>query len=356
MTSPSQPTAAEIASRLPEDEAAPWREEIGKAARQAVEEEIARLDPKHYGYPVWPRAEDALFPAAPGGKEGTCELAAFLVREAKALRELGAPSSVADDEEMALREMLSSRLWDEEFLLFATPDGDAADDTPGGYFPVLVGGWEESVRDASAERAGEVFSSPFWTAEGCVVFAVLAGEGRLAEAMAGTLRVRGKPWREAWEMVAGRGRKRRKAAARLVFAGAVLAAALAGGAVFAALRGGKTAASGEAAARELCRKGDHAAAAALYAASGDAYGAFRAAGEWLHAGEPAKAEALYRELLASGEGGDAVRMNLALALSSAGKNDEAEALYREIEEAGGPASSAAGKAANLLEDLRALAP
>lgn len=348
--------AAEIASRLPEEESAAWAAEVGPLAKKAVEEAVARFDPERYGFPVWPQGTEPLFPDAPGGREGTDELGAMLVREAAALRKLGADSSVADDEEMAIRDMFASRLLDGDFLLFSSLDGKSADDTPGGLFPLVMGGLEESALAVARERAGDVFSDGGWSAEGCVVFALLAGEGKLAEEMARHLRPRGKTWEEAWEMVCAGGKRRRKAEKKVAWFGAGVAALVAAAALLAGGWERKNAAVGEDAARELCREGKHGEAAAAYAAMGSAYGKFREAGEWLHARKPQKAETLYRELIASGEDGDSVRMNLALAMYRGGKGREAEEAYRAIEEAGGPASQAAKKAADILEDLLALAP
>lgn len=348
--------AVQIALRLPEAQSAAWAAEAGPLAKKAVEEAVARFDPERYGFPVWPQGPEPLFPDAPGGREGTDELGAMLVREAASLRKLGADSSIADDEEMAIRDMFASRLLDGDFLLFSSLDGKTADDTPGGLFPMVMGGLEESALAVARERAGDVFSDGGWSAEGCVVFALLAGEGRLAEEMARHLRPCGKPWEEAWKMLCAGGKRRRKAEKKVAWFGAGVAALVASAAILAGGWERKNAAVGENAARELCREGKHAEAAAAYAVMGGAYGKFREAGEWLHAGKPAKAETLYRELIASGKDGDSVKMNLALAMYRGGKGREAEEAYRAIEEAGGPASQAAKKAADILEDLLALAP
>jgi hypothetical protein len=278
--------------------------------------------------------------------------------EAAALRRLGAASAAADDEETALRDMLASRVWNDGFLLFATPDGGQADLSPCGLFPLLLGGMDDEERSAALERAADVFADAgAWTAEGAVVFALLADGDPFAEAAERRLRPVGHPWAEAWAMLAtGKAEARRSASKRVAWIGGGMAAALAAAALWAGGRTGGGEAAEEEAAKELCRKGRHEEAAAAYAELGGAYGRFREAGEWLHAGEPTKAEPLYRALLAAGEGGDSVRMNLALSLHRAGKTEEARDAYRAIAEGGGPAAHAAGKAADILEDLLALAP
>jgi tetratricopeptide (TPR) repeat protein len=372
-------------------------EALAPSLRDAFEAEIRRCDPGETGIPAWPSAAESLFPSEWTPDSGALDLAALLLNECEAVAafETGSPSSagiLAETERGALSDWLSERRWNEEFLLFAKDDGEegedvAPDESPAGMYPLLWRGLPAALRESGGERAMEVAEAGGWTARGWFCFAMLAwlpdGCEGICRALARRMAVPGRlpedgaegvpPALQAAWVVACDGVAERTAAAAaasrrktLVRGGAAaLAAVLAfAGLAAAGMRGGAAAEGGaatpERAARRLCRDGDHAGAALVYAGMGTPGGEFRRAGELLHMGDAAGAERLYRGLLAAGEKSPSVRLNLALACQRQGRLDEAARLYRKLAEDAAEthpdAARRAERAADLLEATLGLAP
>ncbi len=360
-----------VAERLPDPEAFAARVLPGLA--RCVEREFARYDGAGMGLPTWPAAGEALFPAefAPG--RFTVELAVLLSNEAAAFGRLAAghaewdrAAGEAEGEKREMDNWMMEDFWDKQAFLFLRHDEGretTPDLSPCGFFPLA---WEETTAEmAESLRTRAVELAPeAWPARTWALFFALLLRTRHASVIARMRRL-GLPGgaspavAAAWTVLAAGAdaarqpflehiprtarwvdRHGRRIAQGLLAAGAALAVfALARGVVLRDRRNVGADADLERRARLACESGAHARAAALYAQAAkrghSAYHRYRQAGEWMHLGQYADAEAAYRELLAQAPDTANARLNLALAVLKQGRREEALALYRAVAEAPG---------------------
>lgn len=352
-----------VAGRMPDPE--PFRARILPGLARCVEREFGRYDAKGMGLPLWPSAAEAFFPAefAPG--RFTVDLAVLLSNEAAAFGrlaegqgDLDRAMGDAEGEKRELDNWVREDFWDKETSLFLRHDeGEPSvpDVSPCGFLPLV---WEEamdvmseSLRTRAAELDPAVWPARAWV----LVFALLLRTshasviGRMrrqglpagaspVEAAAWTVLAAGadaarKPFLEQvppaarWVDAHGRGIAR-----GLLVAGAALAVgALGWGFLHREDRAG-TDADLERRARLACESGAHARAGVLYGQAArrghGVYFRYRQAGEWMHLGQFAAAEAVYREILESAPGPSNVRLNLALSVWQQGRREEALEIYK----------------------------
>lgn len=357
-----------VAGRLPDPE--PFLARILPGLARCVEREFDRYDAKGMGLPLWPSAAEAFFPAefAPG--RFTVDLAILLSNEAAAFcrlaeghGDLDRATGDAEGEKRELDNWVLEDFWDKEISLFLRHDEgkeSEPDASPCGFLPLawegLMDGMSESLRTRAAELDPAVWPARAWV----LVFTLLLRTahtsviGRMrrqglpagaspAEAAAWTVLAAGadaarKPFLEhvpraaLWMDAHGRGIAR-----GLVLAGAALAAvALVWGFSHREDRDGNAAADLERRARLACENGAHARAGVLYGQAARrghrSYFRYRQAGEWMHLGQFAAAEAAYREVLESAPGTANARLNLALSIWRQGRREAALEIYRTFSE------------------------
>lgn len=363
-----------VAGRLPDPE--PFLARIRPGLGRCVERELDRYDAQGMGLPLWSSATEALFPAefAPG--RFTVDLAILLSNEAAAFCRLAEGHAELDralgDAEGVQRELdnwVMEDFWDPEAAVFLRHDEgaeSALDFSPCGFLPLI---WEEStnamsesLRTRSAELDPAVWPARAWE----LFFALLLRTPHAS--VIGKMRRQGLPAgaspveMAAWTVLAAGADAARKSflaevpgAARwadahgrgiargLLSTGvALVVAALGWGFIHREDRAGHSAADLERRARLACGDGAHARAAALYGQAARRGGAgpyfrYRQAGEWMHLGEFAAAEAAYREVQARAPDTFNARMNLALSVLRQGRREEALGIYRAVAEEPGVA-------------------
>lgn len=381
---PACPVIGQLAERVagalpPED---PFLERILPALARCVEREFDRYDVRGTGLPLWPSAEEALFPAEHAPGRFTVDLAVLLSNEAGALARLVAGHAeldrflgAAEGEQRELDDWLAATFWNEEASLFDRhDDGQASvpDRSPCGFFPLVWEGRTDEMVEGLPPRTAE-WDAAAWSARGWVLFFALllptphnsvVARMRRAGLPAGATAVEA----AAWAVLAAGAEGARtgftgdmpRSARWLDAHGRQIArGALVGGAVLLAglltwafvHRESLGADSGdelERRARVACAEGKHDRAAALYGQAGrrghGLYFQYRQAGEWMHLEQHADAEAAYRAILAREPATPNARMNLALAVLKQGRREEARDLYRAIAEEGAAMPELAARA------------
>ncbi len=366
--------AERIAAVLPDRQSFVAR--VLPALARLAERQFDGYDAAGTGLPQWPAPAAALFPGefAPG--RFTVDLAVLLANEAAAFGRLAAGQTgfdrALDEAEGERRELdgwLADDLWDEESSAFHRRDAGRAsvpDDSPCGLFPLVWEGRTDAMVEGLRPRAATANYAAWPLRARALFFALLLRTphksvvARLrqtplpataapAEQAAWTVltlgaealrapHVHGMPRLARWVDAHGRGLARGLAAAALALVVALLGWWI--------LQREKPLAIGtgelERQARQACAEGKHDRAAARYrqaARRGDAtYFRYRLAGEWMHLGHAAEAEAAYRAMLAEAPDTPNARMNLALAVLRQGRRAEARELYAALAEEPGAAA------------------
>lgn len=356
--------AAQVAAALPDAEA--FLSRILPALSRCVAREFDRYDAKGTGLPIWPSAEEALFPGEYRPGRVTVDLAVLLSNEAAAFCDLaeGRPGferalDQAEGEQRELDEWLKRSFWNEEESMFHRYDEGGAsvpDPSPCGFFPLVWGGRAAEMVEGLRPRAAD-WDPSAWPARAWVLFFALllrtphrsvVAQMRRTGLPAGASPAESAAW-AALSACAERAQpplpRRIQAPARWLDAhGKVLARAARAGvaALVAGCLGwgffhredpGTTdIAEMERQARLACAEGRHDRAAALYGRAArrgnETYFRYRQAGEWMHLERFADAEAAYRALLERDPGAPNARVNLALAVWRQGRREEARSLYR----------------------------
>lgn len=378
MPAPSCPVvcqwAERIAAALPEPQAFLGR--VLPALARILERQSDYFDAAGTGLPQWPTPAEALFPDEHAAGRFTVDLAVLLANEAAAFGRLAAgypefarTLDAAEGERRELDGWLADDLWDEESSAFHRRDAGQAsvpDGSPCGLFPLAWEGRTEAmVAGLRPRAASENFAA--WPLRARTLFLALllrtphnSVVARLRQAPvpaaapsveqaawtvlalgADGVRasyLKGIPRLARWLDAHGRGLARGMAAAS-----AALVLALLGWWMFQRERpSAGSSVELERQARQACAAGKHDRAAALYrqaARRGDAvYFRYRLAGEWMHLGHCAEAEAAYRAILAKAPDTPNARMNLALAILRQGRRAEARELYAAMAE--GPEAAA----------------
>lgn len=331
-----------------------------------VTREFDRYDTKGTGLPLWPSAEEALFPAEFALGRFTVDLAVLLSNEADAFCVLVEGRSgyereldQAEGEQHELDEWLKQNFWNEEKSVFHRyNEGGASepDYSPCGFFPLVWGGRTAEMAEGLRPRVAG-WNSAVWPARAWILFFALllrtphhsvVAQMRRTGLPAGASPVESAAWAVLSASVEAKPSsvpREIQASARWLDAhgrvlarvalgcGVALAAGLLGWGIFHRESGGANdVAEMERRARLACEEGRHDRAAALYgqaARRGDeTYFRYRQAGEWMHLEQFADAEAAYRALLARAPDAPNARMNLALAIWRQGRREEARDLYR----------------------------
>ena len=368
--SPACPVVCQWAERVAEAQPDPEKFLVGilPVLAKCLAGEFERYDARGTGLPVWSTADEALFPKEFSPGRFTVDLAVLLSNEAAAFRRLavGHPdyariAEMAEDEQQELDDWLRNNFWDESAATFLRCDAGAEgvpDDSPCGLLPLV---WEDrtaAMVEALRPRAAQADYSS-WPGRARLLFLALLLRTPHNTVLAQMRRFRLPPDaapadRAAWTVLATgadatRGpflkdiprpvrwldRHGRSMARALLAAAAVLVLVLLARA--ACLRdnaSGGGVAELERRARLACAEARHDRAAAMYrqaARHGNAfYFRYKLAGEWMHLGHWAEAEAACRALLAEKPDTPNARVNLALAVFRQGRLAEARDLYREF--------------------------
>ncbi|MDR0993475.1 MAG: tetratricopeptide repeat protein [Verrucomicrobiota bacterium] len=335
---------------------------------QYVDAAMEEYDPDGRGLPVWPSPEEALFPGefAPG--RVTVDLMVLLSNEIAAFerlsgkntsREVAHTLDMAEGERNELDEWLRQTFWNEEEGTFGRYEAGKEmepDPSPCGYFPLVWSGQSREMGEALRPAAAR-WRTMEWTPRGwCLFFFLLlhtSHKSILAQMLHQGLPVGALPLEmAAWTVLACAAGEKRPAlpgllhwldSCRHVRMYAWLAAALL--AVFGLVWAGmwlrscrRTVDIGqlEYEARALCEAEEHEQAAELFRMARleghEDYFAYRQAGEWMHAGQYARAEGVYREMLARAPDEPNVPLNLALAVLKQDRRPEAMEMYRRFSE------------------------
>jgi tetratricopeptide (TPR) repeat protein len=390
--SPACPVVCQLAERvadaLPDPE--PFVFRILPVLSRCLSREFDRYDAKGTGLPLWPSAEEALFPAefAPG--RFTVDLAVLLSNEASAFCRLAEGREgmaraldMAEGEQRELDSWLRDNFWDEEAAAFHRHDegaGSGPDLTPCGFFPLVWEGRTEAMVEGLRPRAAE-WQASAWPARARVLFfalllrtphnSVVARMRRFgvpagaapAEAAAWAVlsafaeATRSASLQELSPVARWLDEHGRHIARGLLACGAGAVVALLGWGVFHRDHASEgNSAELERRARQACGEGKHDRAAALYGQAArrghPVYFRYRQAGEWMHLENFAEAEAAYRALLEAEPDTPNARLNLALSVWRQGRLPEALALYRAFaEETGAPAHPELAARARLAAEL-----
>lgn len=342
---------------------------LPKLARY-LEGAFDRYDTGGSALPLWPSAEEALFPAEYAPGRFTVDLAVLLWNEADAFcrlaedreEEYARTLDMAEGEQRELDVWLKESFWNPEASAFhRMEDGRTVPDlSPCGFLPLAWGGRTLDMSEGLRARAA-CWEASAWPARARILFLALLLKTPHNTVVARLLRD-GLPSgatpaeTAAWAMLSGNaetaraaylreipaaarwldahGRRMAQAAAGL--AGILLLMLLARGVVHRERPPAADLADIERQARLASGEGHHDRAAVLYGRAArlgrPTYFRYRQAGEWMRMGEPAEAERVYRELLADTPGSPNVRLNLALAVWRQGRREEALRLYREFAE------------------------
>jgi len=353
-----------VADALPNPD--PFLARILPGLARCVEHNFAYYDKKGVGLPLWPSAEESLFPGEYAPGRFTVDLAVLLANEAETFARLAEGHSevdrVAMDAEGERRDLegwLQDQFWNEEQSLFYRYEegGESVPDRSlCGVIPLVWRGRKSEVTEGIRPRTYEWKKSD-WSPRSWILFfslllhtphhGVLAqmradrlpdGASELEEAVWTVLRaesewrqlqLRGEVpsavhWMEAHRLPLRRG---------LVVAGILLLLGLLGWQIFhREYTGGVDVVNWERKARQACEGGQHGRAAVLYgqaAKQGQAlYFRYRQAGEWMHLEEYVEAEKAYRAILSQAPDTPNAQINLALAVWYQDRQEEALEMYR----------------------------
>lgn len=377
-----------VADALPDPET--FMARILPGLAKCVVREFDRHDPRGTGLPLWPAAEEALFPAEFAPERFTVDLAVLLSNEAASFcrlarghPELDSALGAAEGEQRELDDWLLENFWDEESAAFHRHDPGAEsvpDFSPCGLFPLAWEGRTEAMVEGLRPRLAQGDLSA-WPARAHVLFFALLLHTPHNSALA-RMRKAGLPAhvsaveQAAWTVLAAGADGVRaqflddipRAARWLDAHGHSLARGLVAGGLALALvllgwwvsQRGKPGADDVAALERraglACAEGRHDRAAALYGQAArrgsPVYFRYRQAGEWMHLGQFTAAEEAYRRILARAPDTPNARMNLALSVLRQGRREEALALYRALaEEAGAAAHPELAARARLAAEL-----
>ncbi len=375
--SPACPVVCQLTERvadaLPDPE--PFLSRLLPGLARILEREFDRYDVKGTGLPLWPSAEEALFPAEFSPGRFTVDLAVLLSNEAAAFGRmaegrdpLDRAVDMAEGEEHELDGWLKNNFWNEETSAFYRHD-EGADSTPDfspcGFFPLVWGARTEAMVEGVRPRAEE-WEASAWPARARVLFfalllrtphnSVVARMRRLG------LPVDASPAEAAaWAVLSANAEAARSAALQEIspavrwldvqgrrIALGLLVCSVAGAVVLLGwgffhrdLPSAGDAAELDRRARRACEQGRHGRAAALYGQAfrhgHEAYFRYRQAGEWMHMESFAVAEEAYRALLEDEPDTPNARLNLALSVWRQGRMEEARNLYQLFAEEAGAA-------------------
>jgi len=356
--------AGRVADALPDPD--PFLSRILPGLAKCIERELDFYDLKGTGLPLWPSAEESLFPSefAPG--RFTVDLAVLLSNEASVFCRLaeGVPAwekavDQAEGEQRDLDGWLQDNFWNEEegvFYRYEEGGGSLPDFSPCGFFPLVWRGrtpeMTEGVRPRTRAWDPVAWPSRAWIfffalllrtphhsvmaqmrasglPEGAsdmdaAVWTVLAAESERLQT-----RIRGEiPSTVRWLDTHGRELVR----GVLIF-GMVLFIGLLGWWVFhrESVRPDERVDLARRA-QQASEEGHHDRASVLYGQAAqrgrETYFLYRQAGEWMRMGEAVAAERAYRDLLVREPEAPNVQLNLALSVWQQGRHEEALTLVR----------------------------
>lgn len=377
MLNPPSPVAARlaehIAEALPDADAEAFMARILPQLAKYLDPLFERYDLRGTGLPFWPSAEEAWFPAEFAQGRFTVDLAVLLANEAASFIRLAAGSSdsemmrvadIAEGERRELADWLQTSFWDEESSAFdrVEANGEVQPDTSVcGFVPLIWDGRTEEMDAGLRARLPAMLAIQWPPRALCLFFAMLMRTPHHSV----VARMRGVRFpatdapklQAAWTILtAGADQLRRehlkdiprmvrwldargRMVIRVLVAGGALVSLwlLAWGLVHREKPAGVDGRELERKARLACAEGRHDRAAVMYGQAfrrtGSEYYRYRQAGEWMHQGYYAEAEAAYRELLAQNPGAPNVRWNLALATLNQGRREEARELFQALADA-----------------------
>jgi hypothetical protein len=382
-----------VAAALPDPN--PFLSRILPGLARCVEHNFEYYDHKGTGLPLWPSADEALFPGEVAPGRFTVDLAVLLANEAETFSRLAEGHSEVDQvamdaegEQRDLEGWLQDQFWNEEQSLFYRyEEGGASvpDRSLCGMIPLVWRGRTAVVTEGIRPRT-HTWKRADWPPRSWILFfalllhtphhGVLAqmranglpeGASELEEAIWVVLRadserrqlqLRGEVPSAVYWMEAHRRRLRQS----LIAVGIVGILGLLIWQVFHREHAGETDRTDlERRARQACEDGQHARAAVLYGQAMQQgqvlYFRYRQAGEWMHLEEFAEAEQVYRTLLSEAPDTPNAQINLALAVWHQGRQVEALEMYRAFVAENGAYPELAARAqlaVDLIERQQAL--
>ena len=356
--------AARVAEALPDPD--PFLERLLPGLARCVAREFDRYDMRGTGLPLWPSADEALFPGEYAPGRFTVDLAVLLSNEAAAFCDLAEGRAgferaldQAEGEQRELDDWLKQNFWNEEISAFHRyEEGGASepDCSPCGFFPLAWGGRTVAMAEGLRPRVAD-WDPAAWPTRARILFYALllptphhgvAAKLRRWGLPAGAAPAEAAAWAvltaglapasapaeilppARWLDAHGRGLAR----AGLACGAALVAGLLGWGFFHRESLDANDAVEMERRARRACAEGRHDRAAALYGQAArrghETYFRYRQAGEWMHLEQFAAAEAAYRALLAREPDAPNAELNLALSVWRQGRREEALGLYRAI--------------------------